>query len=65
MAEGVSNVHPWLNHDLQVADLNDSRFQDIESHVEGDNKGHQERLASMEGHPAAWQHGTVKGEVAK
>ena len=52
--QGASNVYPWLNHDVQVADLVDSRFQDIEDHVESDNKGHRERLSHTEGRPIRW-----------
>ena len=27
--QGASNVYPWLNYDVQVVDLIDSRFQGI------------------------------------
>ena len=40
----MSNVYLWLNHNIQVVDLDDSRFQGIEDHVEGDDKSHRERL---------------------
>ena len=50
--QGVSNVYPWLNHDVQVVDL-DSWFQDTEDHVEGDDESHQERLSCTEGCPTA------------
>ena len=61
----VSNVHPWLNYDVQVVDLDDSQFQDVEDHVEGDDYSHQERLPCVEGCLMAWQHGTVEWEAAK
>ena len=51
--QGMSNIHPWLNHNAQVVDLNDSQFQDIEDHVEGDDHSHQERLPCAEGHSTA------------
>ena len=50
--QGASNVYPWLNHDVQVVDLN-SWFQDTEDHVEGDDKSHRERLSCAEGRPTA------------
>ena len=38
--QGASNVYPWLNHNVQVADLDDSRLQDTEDHAEGNDKMH-------------------------
>ena len=35
--QGASNVYPWLKHEAQVVDLDNSQFQDIEDHVEGDD----------------------------
>ena len=63
--QGASNFNPWLNHNVQVAGLVDSRFQDIENHVEGNDKSHWERLPCVEGRPTAWRHGTVEREAAK
>ena len=51
--QGASNFYPWMNHDVQVADLVDSRFQDIEDHIKGNNKSHRERLSRAEGRPTA------------
>ena len=51
--QGASNVHPWLNYDVQVVDLVDSRFQDTGDHVEDDNKSHRERLSRAEERPTA------------
>ena len=63
--QGASNVYLWLKHDAQVVDLDDSQFQIIEDHVEGDDKSHRERLSCAEGRPTALQHGTVEREAAK
>ena len=63
--QGASNFNPWLNHNVQVAGLVDSRFQDIENHVEGNDKSHWERLPRAEGRPTVWQHGTVESEAAE
>ena len=50
---GASSFYPWLNHDVQVDDLVDSLFQDIEDHVEGNDNSHRERLSRAEGRPTA------------
>ena len=60
--QGASNVHPWLNHDVRVADLDDSPFQDMEDHVEANDKTHRERLSRAEGRPTAWQQEQSKGK---
>ena len=35
--QGASKIYPWLNHDIQAIVLDDSQFQDIEDHVDGDD----------------------------